>query len=339
MTASTTNYVYLDPSSSCAPAVNTTGFTSSLIPIATVVTGSSTITSITDDRTFFQQGGSSGSVVASINGAPGSFTFTGAGVSCSGTTCTFSGGGGAGANTVWNGTGAPSVGVGVNGDFYLDTSAYCMYGPKASGVWPGSCTSLVGPSWYGLTLTPVVTANWSTVGAGCSTSNVTTIGGNPGIQVTSTTGTQNACGVKTAVSGTFTHVFAFYSLISGSGNSTVEVGFSDGTKIEYCGLNYNASPAGLTVSAAKATALTGGTLSGANGLTTSATVYGSPAGPSFFRLRGSPTQLACDMSPDGVNWVTIFTDTTPFLTVSSVYFGADPRASTGVATGILASYN
>ena len=34
---------------------------------------------------------SAGSVVASINGSPGSFTFTGSGVSCSSTTCTFAG--------------------------------------------------------------------------------------------------------------------------------------------------------------------------------------------------------------------------------------------------------
>jgi hypothetical protein len=34
----------------------------------------------------------------------------------------------------------------VNGDFYLDTTAWVLYGPKASGAWPGSGTSLVGPA-------------------------------------------------------------------------------------------------------------------------------------------------------------------------------------------------
>jgi hypothetical protein len=53
MTASTTNYVYLNTSSSCAPATKTTAFTTSDIPIAIVVTGGSTITSIQDDRTPF----------------------------------------------------------------------------------------------------------------------------------------------------------------------------------------------------------------------------------------------------------------------------------------------
>jgi hypothetical protein len=42
------------------------------------------------------------------------------------------------------GTGAPSSGVGNNGDFYIDTAASRIYGPKASGAWP-SGTSLVGP--------------------------------------------------------------------------------------------------------------------------------------------------------------------------------------------------
>ena len=60
MTASTTNYIYLNTASSCVPAVKTTAFTSSDIPIATIVAGSSTITSIADDRTMFQKPGSSG---------------------------------------------------------------------------------------------------------------------------------------------------------------------------------------------------------------------------------------------------------------------------------------
>jgi len=56
MTASQTNYVYLDSTASCAPASNTTGFASVQIPIATVVAGSSTITTITDVRSFFSIG-------------------------------------------------------------------------------------------------------------------------------------------------------------------------------------------------------------------------------------------------------------------------------------------
>jgi hypothetical protein len=43
-----------------------------------------------------------------------------------------------------SGSGPPTSG-GVNGAFYLDTGAYCLYGPKIAGVWPTTCQSLVGP--------------------------------------------------------------------------------------------------------------------------------------------------------------------------------------------------
>ena len=56
---------------------------------------------------------------------------------------------GADGNTILNGAGAPGAGVGVNGDFYIDTTAWVLYGPKASGAWPGSGTSLVGPAGPG----------------------------------------------------------------------------------------------------------------------------------------------------------------------------------------------
>lgn len=52
MTASATNYVFLANAPSCAPSSNTTGFAGN-VPIATVVTGTSSITSITDLRPFF----------------------------------------------------------------------------------------------------------------------------------------------------------------------------------------------------------------------------------------------------------------------------------------------
>ena len=53
LAASATSYVYLDPASNCAPIANTSGFTSSVIPIAIVATSSNTITAITDVRTEF----------------------------------------------------------------------------------------------------------------------------------------------------------------------------------------------------------------------------------------------------------------------------------------------
>lgn len=55
--------------------------------------------------------------------------------------------GAAGTNgfSVLSGAGAPAAGLGVNGDFYIDTTAKAIYGPKAAGAW-GSATSLVGPT-------------------------------------------------------------------------------------------------------------------------------------------------------------------------------------------------
>lgn len=47
--------------------------------------------------------------------------------------------------TILNGSGAPASGTGNNGDFYIDTNATAIYGPKASGAWP-SAVSLVGPT-------------------------------------------------------------------------------------------------------------------------------------------------------------------------------------------------
>ena len=49
--------------------------------------------------------------------------------------------------SVLNGAGAPSNGVGANGDFYVDTASadYRLYGPKSGGVWAASTFALKGP--------------------------------------------------------------------------------------------------------------------------------------------------------------------------------------------------
>jgi hypothetical protein len=51
---------------------------------------------------------------------------------------------GADGNTVLYGAGAPSNVLGVNGNFYINTTTNFIYGPKAAGAWPAG-TSLVGP--------------------------------------------------------------------------------------------------------------------------------------------------------------------------------------------------
>jgi hypothetical protein len=38
-------------------------------------------------------------------------------------------------NSILNGTGAPTAGIGNSGDFYIDTLTFLMYGPKSGGIW------------------------------------------------------------------------------------------------------------------------------------------------------------------------------------------------------------
>jgi hypothetical protein len=47
-------------------------------------------------------------------------------------------------NTVLYGSADPTAGVGVNGDFYINTTSHFIFGPKAGGAWPAG-TSLIGP--------------------------------------------------------------------------------------------------------------------------------------------------------------------------------------------------
>ena len=46
---------------------------------------------------------------------------------------------------ILDGSGPPQSTQGQDGDFYLDTTAHVLYGPKAGGVWPAG-VSLVGPA-------------------------------------------------------------------------------------------------------------------------------------------------------------------------------------------------
>jgi Collagen triple helix repeat (20 copies) len=104
--------------------------------------------------------------------------------------------------TVLNGSGAPDDGLGADGDFYLDTSADAIYGPKSSGTW-GNATSLIGasgPSGTANVVTKIgiviVPANGqSTVFADCPASSTVTGGGfaaaGSGLTVTESTPTDH----------------------------------------------------------------------------------------------------------------------------------------------------
>jgi hypothetical protein len=63
-------------------------------------------------------------------------------------------------NTILHGTGAPTTAVGNNGDFYINTTAWLIYGPKSGGLWSGTGQNVLGPlSWT----TPVAWAGPGTV--------------------------------------------------------------------------------------------------------------------------------------------------------------------------------
>ena len=47
-------------------------------------------------------------------------------------------------NTVLSGIGVPAAALGVNGNFYINTAANTIHGPKAAGAWPAG-VALVGP--------------------------------------------------------------------------------------------------------------------------------------------------------------------------------------------------
>lgn len=74
-------------------------------------------------------------------------------------------------NTVLNGTIVPTAAIGVNGDFYINTSTNTLFGPKAAGVWPATGTSLVGPAGSNASIamgaiSGTSTANGATLTAG-----------------------------------------------------------------------------------------------------------------------------------------------------------------------------
>jgi hypothetical protein len=54
------------------------------------------------------------------------------------------------------GSGAPTSGVGVDGSFYINTANLEIYGPKASGAWPGAAFARLMP----------LTSTWQSIKAG-----------------------------------------------------------------------------------------------------------------------------------------------------------------------------
>jgi len=90
LAASATNYVYLNAANNCAPGSNTTGFATGNIPIATVATTNTAISSIADVRTLFVSGGATSAGTVTSVGMTGdgiifSPTVSGSPITSSGT--------------------------------------------------------------------------------------------------------------------------------------------------------------------------------------------------------------------------------------------------------------
>jgi hypothetical protein len=49
-------------------------------------------------------------------------------------------------NTLLSGDGPPASSTGADGDYYIDKTAFAIYGPKVSGNWPASGVSFIGPT-------------------------------------------------------------------------------------------------------------------------------------------------------------------------------------------------
>jgi hypothetical protein len=202
-----------------------------------------------------------------------------------------------------------------------------------------------GISWFAGTITAPVPASWGALGSGCATSTVTGVAAGNALQVVSSSGAQNLCGLQTAVAGgDFSHVFTTYNVVSSVTFGDALVGFTDGTKFEGCGVGTNNAAssannlAGPLFTSGKGTALSGGSLAVPNGASSYNNPFGNFGGPDFFRLRRTGTNLACDVSPDGQNWFNLFNDTSPYLTASAVFVAADPRGATGLFTTLLESF-
>jgi hypothetical protein len=218
---------------------------------------------------------------------------------------------------------------------YLDSVGQNDYFCDATNTWKQANGGSSSPFFAG-SLTAPIPGNWSTFGSGSTNTTVTGAGGGNALQVIGNVSTTSTAGYSTTVAaGNFTHTFVLYALVAGLSNSEVGVGFTDGTKAEYCAITATTTPTYFINTISEAT-LTGGSIGAANGDLGLFPLVGS--GPIFFQLTRTATALKCSWSPDGQNYFTLFNDTGPALTASSLIFIVDPRGSGKASTAILESY-
>ena len=72
-------------------------------------------------------------------------------------------------NTILNGIGPPPNYVGRDGDWYMDTTANVMYGPKNLGAWPSTGLSVIGPPAWAAPTTWAASTNYTASPAPAST--------------------------------------------------------------------------------------------------------------------------------------------------------------------------
>ena len=234
---------------------------------------------------------------------------------------------------------------GANGQFLEDTgTATCPAAPTDISV-PATCHQMIWavPSGSGTnvttaTIAAITTGNWATLGSGgCTRTNTTGPSGGGAIEMIGTSGgTGNICGVSIAApGGDFTRTFVAWAGIPATGNGNVEAGFTDGTKVEGCGVDFSQSVTGT-----KTTALSAGTYTLANGLTFSGLPNPFSPGPVLiFQLNRSGTTLSCYVSANGgITYVSIFSDATPFLTASNIEISSDARGAASAPRFTLISY-
>jgi len=181
--------------------------------------------------------------------------------------------------TVRNGSGAPSSGLGNDGDFYIDTAASKIYGPKTSGAW-GSGTSLIGPQG------PTGVQGTPTTGHQVSWYNSTTIQDNGAMPAS---GMVKSDGTKLVAATAGTDFVA-----ATSGSNIQKANGSGGLTAATAGTDYQA-PIGTISGVAKG--------NGANALTaaTAGTDYVAPGTATAFTKQQSFT-LAILTDGATINW-------------------------------------
>ena len=110
--------------------------------------------------------------------------------------------------SVLNGVIDPAEGVGVHGDFYLNTVTSTLWGPNVSGVWPASGVSLLGPR--GATGAAGVTGPQGATGATGSTGAQGPAGPTGSTGATGAPGTNGATGATGASPFTLSGTSAVY---------------------------------------------------------------------------------------------------------------------------------